>query len=105
MGYTGGTHTLADVRQMVADGRLQLWPASDTAVLTEVVQFPRKRILNYFLAGGNLDAISSLQPGILAWAKSHGCSQATFTGRPGWCRVLTREPGWSPGLVQFERDL
>lgn len=107
LGYTGGTHTLDDVREMVADGRLQLWPSADSFILTEILQYPRQRIVNLFLAGGSLENGSrDIYPVVMDWAREQGCSRATFAGRPGWARTfLTREEGWSAPLVLFERDL
>lgn len=108
LAYTGDppTHTLEDIRDAVADGRLQMWPTENSVVFTEILQYPRKRVLNFFLAGGNLDDMKALQPIILEWGRSQGCDVATFIGRPGWSRTfLTRADGWSPTMLVFEREL
>ncbi len=104
--YAGGTHTLEDVRQAVRHGKLQLWPGVHSAVLTEILDTPRQRELHFFLAGGNLDEIKSGYPHVLSWARSVGCTRATFVGRPGWLRTfLTREEGWTAPTINMQKDL
>jgi hypothetical protein len=107
LGYTGNTHTLDNVRQGIADGVLQLWPAVTSALVTELILYPTGlKVVNFFLAGGNLDEVRSLYPIALGWARSQGCTRATFTGRRGWERTfLTREEGWSPSLTYFTKEL
>ena len=60
--YSGGTHNFDDVAEMVGDHRLQLWPASNSVVLTEIIVYPRLKNLHYFLAGGDLDELSRMRP-------------------------------------------
>ena len=104
--YAGGTHTLDDVRALVEKDLLQLWPGIDSAVLTQIMDYPRQRALHFFLAGGNLDELKRLHPIILKWGIEHGCTRATFAGRRGWERTfLTREEGWTVSSINMEKDL
>jgi len=81
--YSGGTHDFEDVVQMVEDHRLQLWPAKDSVVLTEIIDYPRLKNLHYFLAGGDLDELSKMRPLIESWGKTIGCTRVTLAGRRG----------------------
>lgn len=68
------------------NGTAQLWLGVRCAMVTEVVNRPRT--IHVWLAGGDLQEIVSLIPGIEAWARMMGCSEATIEGRKGWARVL-----------------
>lgn len=107
LGYTGNTHTLDDVRRGIADGLLQLWPAPTSAIVTELITYPTGvKVVNFFLAGGNMAEVKSLYHIVLQWARAEGCTRASFTGRRGWERTfLTRDEGWSPVLTHYTKEL
>ncbi len=107
LGYTGGTHTLDDVRRGIADGSLQLWPAAESALVTELLRYPTGlKVVNFFLAGGNMAEVKRLYHIVIAWARTQGCTRATFTGRRGWERsFLTADEGWSPALTFYTKEL
>jgi hypothetical protein len=85
----GGTHTMDDVLASVACGDMQFWPGARSAIVTEIVQYPRKRACNFFLVGGDLAELLDMKPDIEAWAASVGCDLMQCGGRKGWERVLT----------------
>ena len=104
--YTGGTHNLDDIREAVQSGQMQCWPGVESVVITEIVDTPQKRLLNFFLAAGNLQEIRTLYHTIFDWAKSYGCDSAVILGRHGWERTfLTRDEGWEKKLILYEKDL
>jgi len=106
LGYAGGTHTFEDICSAVEAGSLQYWPCVRSAVITEIIQYPQKRALNFFLAGGDLAELEAMYPTILQWGKDKGCTVAVMSGRKGWERTfLTRTEGWEPQLVVFEKQL
>ena len=55
--YTGGTHEFEDIVDGIRSSRMQLWPSKRGCIVTEIVIYPRKKVLNLFLAGGELDQI------------------------------------------------
>jgi len=103
--YSGGTHNFDDVAEMVGDHRLQLWPASNSVVLTEIIVYPRLKNLHYFLAGGNLDELKKMRPHIEAWGKSVGCTRVTLAGRKGWERTFLKDEGYSPQWSVLAKEL
>jgi hypothetical protein len=103
--YSGGTHEFEDVVQMVEDHRLQLWPAKDSVVLTEIIDYPRLKNLHYFLAGGDLDELSRMRPLIESWGKSVGCTRVTLAGRRGWAKTFLKDEGYSPQWAVLAKDL
>lgn len=101
-----GTHGLGDVQQALAEGRAQLFACATGACVTEVVITPRKKYLRVWLAGGDMDGMRELHPQVIAYARSQGCTSVVMHGRKGWERTfLTREEGWRPTLVTFEREI
>lgn len=105
--YTGGTHAFEDVRDAVSAGSLQFWPGPRSAVITEIIVAPRKKLLNFFLAGGDIHELEGMYPAIEAWGRAQGCTEAMFTGRPGWARsFLTKGQGWKRAKLEvFQKAL
>lgn len=104
LNYSGGTHHLDDIREAVRAGEAQLWPGHRAAVVTEVITYPRKRVCNFFLAGGDLDELLRMLPVIEQWARDMGCAGMTIQGRPGWKRVLGRH-GYAPFFQALGKEL
>lgn len=106
LAYAGHSHTFDDVAEMIESGRAQLWPGPHSAIVTEIIEYPQHRAVNFWLAGGNLAELEVMTPVILAWARDEkGCKRAGFTGRKGWERTFLARDGWQPKLVVFEKSL
>lgn len=88
-----GTHSFEDVAQGVEKGSMQLWPAPKGCLVTEIVVFPQKTVLNIFLGGGDLEQLADMHRDVIAWGKAQGCTGAMITGRQGWVRAF-RKYGW-----------
>lgn len=102
--HGGGTHTIEDVVGCLSTGDAQLFACKDGVVVTEIIQAPRKKYLNVWLAAGNLDGMRFLQGCVMEWAEENQCASVVFHGRRGWERTfLVRDDGWVPTLVTFER--
>lgn len=101
--YSGGTHTYEDVINGVVAGRMQLWPAERGCAVTEIVIYPRKRVLHVFLAGGEMDQILDMINSAVEWGKGQGCTGMTVAGRPGWARVLGKY-GYKPVMTVLEKE-
>ena len=103
--YAGGTHLFEDVKGMVEREECQFWPGVDSCVITQIHFEPRRRILNIFLAGGDLAEIEAMTPLILQWGYEQGCTVAAFTGRRGWERTFLTRTGWTPEMTMFAKEL
>lgn len=93
LAYAEGTHTFDDIVHMVATGRLMWWPLPRGFMVTEIVEYPRTKHLNVFLAGGDLDEIRATQEQLVLVAKLSGCTALSLSGRRGWVKALT-QLGW-----------
>ncbi|HET7111724.1 MAG TPA: hypothetical protein VFI41_12705 [Gemmatimonadales bacterium] len=106
LGYTGGSHTLEDVRKELADGQLQLWPGPRSFILTRLGIHPSgQRVAHVFCMGGVPEELAVMRPVVEAWAKSQGCTRMTALGRRGWERHPLLGNGWSPTMTWFEKEL
>lgn len=74
-------------------------------LVTEIVEFPRHKTLNFFLAAGQMAEVLALSEIVLDWGRMQGCTKATMAGRKGWSRILA-STGWSVNpLVLLEKPL
>ncbi len=102
--YSGGTHSLSDVINGITSGKMQLWPSPKGCIVTEIVVYPRKKMLNVFLGGGELDQLLDMHKDVIAWSKAQGCEAITITGRFGWKKPL-KAHGWKPMHASFIKEI
>ena len=102
--YSGGTHTPVDVAESILRGTMQLWPGPEACAVTEIVVYPRRKVLHVFLAGGNMDKIVDMQKSAEEWGKTQGCTAMTIAGRKGWSRVLA-DNGYREQFVTLAKEL
>lgn len=102
--HGGNTHGFEDIEEGIAAGRLQFWPAPEGCIVTEILQFPRRRALNVFLGGGDMDQLLDMHGDVIRWARDQGCDQLMLCGRRGWERAL-KSRGWKPTHITMTRDL
>tara|TARA_B100000965_G_scaffold215869_1_gene180518 strand:- start:8996 stop:9370 length:375 start_codon:yes stop_codon:yes gene_type:complete len=98
--YSNGTHNFDDVVLGIAESRMQLWAAPKGCIVTEIVVYPQKKVLNLFLAGGDLEQLKDMNTDITTWAKAHGCTGGMLTGRLGWKKALA-PLGWKLINAQY----
>jgi len=98
----GNVHSLSDILEKVRVGKLQLWYDDNSVLLTEVIIYPNERILNFYLAGGDLDELKAMHDDILKEAGQMGIRRARITGRRGWSRVF---PEYKEMFTTFEREI
>ena len=92
--YANGELETQDYLQMILDGSIQLWVASDkekifAAMLTEFIAYPRKKVLRIIaIAGNRMESWMEFFPALEAAALKVGCTGLEAQGRKGWLRVL-----------------
>ena len=100
---SGGTHTLEDMAEQVRTGKSQVWSTENACIVTEINDTPRKRVLHFWLATGDLDAVRELSESVLVWGKQQGCDMATLIGRRGWDKAAPER--WTPVMTVMTRGL
>ena len=101
---SGGTHTFDDIVSAVYSGRMQFWPAEKACAVTEIVTFPRRKVLHIFLAGGDMQQIVDMDESATKFAKANGCSALTIAGRRGWKKVLN-ENGYVESFTTLTKEI
>ena len=105
--HAGDTHKLEDVWALIASGDALLWTTPRSAVVTQIVVFPRRRVLDVWLAGsalGGLSEVLGLLPAAEAWARERGIVEVILTGRLGWSKVL-RHLGFSEQAIIVKKNI
>lgn len=102
--HCGGTHLFEDVVDMVETGQMFFWPAEKSCLVTEVVDYPRKRLLHVFLAAGSLEEIKRMEPSIRAYGEYLGCDAVTLSGRKGWTKAL-KDMGYAHVHTTMGREI
>lgn len=82
--------TLDDVRADLEARRAHLWLGERSAMVTTITDYPAagERLIECWLAGGEMAEILSMTPVIEDWGRKVGCTQAQVCGRRGWVRQL-----------------
>jgi len=104
LAYSGNTHTFDDVAMMILQGKLMYWPLKNSCIIGEVLTYPQRKDLHFFISAGDLTEITAMQPQLIETAKSLGCSSLSIAGRPGWIKPL-RELGWKHHSTNLWLDL
>ena len=103
--YCRGTHRIEDIERLIAEGKLQFWPGKRSAVVTEILEYPQLKALNFFLVGGDLSELLEWEPSFIAWAKALGCTRISqVLGRRGWEPTL-KPLGYKTTLSVMLKDI
>lgn len=100
----GNTHDIEDVRDMITQGRAYLFSGANAVIVAEIIQYPRKRVLNFWLAAGDLSELIKLEEKVSNFGKSIGIFHQEFRGRFGW-RDIAKKHGWTPITQVWVRDV
>lgn len=103
--YSLDTHDIQDIQNDLVNNKLQLWPGEKSVIVTQILEYPKKRVMHVFLAGGDIKDIESRTDGITAWAKLIGCNTITLTGRPGWVKSFLKNKGYKTTQVYLSKEI
>ena len=104
LSYSRGTHTVGDVVAQILCGAAQLWEDTDALIVTEIIETPRRKVVHFWLATGEMAPVIQLHYRVLDWAKEQGCTLATLAGRKGWAKALAGV-GWETDMVFMGQEL
>jgi hypothetical protein len=89
----GDVMTFDDMIELARAGRIQLWADDESVVATEIMVYPRKKVLNLFLAAGRLPAVMAWHPKLTQFCHDNEVDLMVAFGAPGWGRIGRRN-GW-----------
>lgn len=100
---SGDLYTLDDIVALIKEGKMQGFTNGDSWVITQVNDFPRRKVLEIaFVIGYVGDAIGAL-PEIYEYARKVGATRVTAFGRDGWWGY--HQPGWNRVGTMYAKDL
>lgn len=99
-----GFEAIEDVERLIAESKYQFWPGRHAAVVTEIAQYPQKRVLVVQHAGGDMGELIDMEPSIAAFARVAACDAIMGFGRLGWKRIWERR-GYRFGWVAMVKHL
>tara|TARA_R110000824_G_scaffold73931_1_gene188206 strand:+ start:1146 stop:1520 length:375 start_codon:yes stop_codon:yes gene_type:complete len=82
------THDFEDIKEGVLNGRYHLWHGEDACIITEFIEYPKYRVLNVFLGGGDLKKLMIMRKSVEKFGKETGCKKLVASGRKGWLKVF-----------------
>ena len=88
-----GTHNVADMIARIESGNCELWVEGEGLLVTKIEEWPRMRVMRFWLAAGKLADVMALEPRVIERAREAGCTGMVIDGRKGWGKVLSE--GWS----------
>ena len=102
-----GCYLEADVAMACMAGQWQLWVSGSggeikAVLITEILNFPRKRKCLLRYAAGTLGGILPHWEVFASWAREQGCDMVEIYGREGWEKTL---PEWKKCHAVFQREL
>ena len=92
LAISGDLFNLDDIDECLTNGEMQGHVEGCTWALTQVHDWPRRRVVNILFVAGFVQDIQALEAKIEEWAKSIGADRITAVGRDGWWEYRT--PGW-----------
>jgi hypothetical protein len=91
-----GFYTFEDVMERIADGRMQSFHEEGAFIVTQISNYPRKKVVDIVLVVGELQKIKWLEEEIMNFAKTVGAELVMASaGRKGWWNKSIRTEGWN----------
>jgi len=98
-----GLYSLQDIGDALREGKMQGHVAQDTWAITQVSDYPKRRVVDISYVVGNLAGSLELEGKITEWAKAHHADLITAVGREGWWEHRT--PGWRKTGTLYSKDI
>lgn len=98
----GGFYTFADVMERIHDGRFQSFAHGDSWAVTQVCEFPQKKVLDIVFIVGSLKELEIVYSDILGFVAEQGITYGMANGRRGF--IEKAFPGWKFVSATFVKD-
>lgn len=104
LNIAGNLHTLEDILDAINAGKMQSFAEGDTWCVTQIEQYPRRKVLDIVYVVGDINEVDAGYRRIIDFACAQGCSIIRAYGRIGWSKFL-RERGWEPQSILFHKEI
>jgi hypothetical protein len=99
------THGMQDFADGVENGTMQLWHGEKSAIVTEIHDYPLKKVILVSIAGGDIRELEEIAPHIVKFAQHMGCNRIVLAGRRGWSRTFLRNMAFKPTHYWMSKEL
>jgi hypothetical protein len=96
--------TVEQVEQRIESGQYQFFAAPTWAVITEVQEYPNRRVLMVMYAGGSLEEMMANEHELKIFANAAQCDGVGIAGRLAWLRILPKY-GYRFAAVLMLKDI
>ena len=103
--YADGTFNIIDVVDGIARGDMQFWPDKTAASVSQIIDYPRKKVLHIFLLGGDMDGAKDIERKLVAWGKYQRSRAITLTGRLGWSKSFLKDIGYQSSSISMSKEI
>ena len=81
-------YNLSDIKEKIHQGEFHIWGGKNSVMITEIVEFPRVKVLNLLFGGGDYKELEEMFPSFEQFARHFGCKSIYVGGRKGWLRKI-----------------
>lgn len=96
-------YTFEEVIERIYSGQFQSFADGDSWVVTQVVEYPRYKVVEIVFMAGVRGDFEVLEAKVSKFAKNIGAKRVFATARPGFERYML--PGWEKKAVLFSKEI
>lgn len=96
-------YEIEDVECKIKEGTFLLWTGKQSAMITEIIEFPRKKTCNLLFCGGDYKELVEITKTIEEFCRLSGITKIFGGGRRGWLRKI-KHLGWKNEFL-ISKDL
>lgn len=100
----GHIHNFEDIIEALRSGRMQSLAEGNTWAVTQIQDFPRRRVLDVLYVVGDWPDVLNGYRRLIDLACENDCTLIRAHGRPGWGKLLA-EYGWTQAATVFHKEL
>lgn len=105
LAIAGDAYALEDILAAINEGQMQSFVEGESWVVTQIVDFPRKRYLEIVFAIGNLPELKLIYPRLEIYAREIAADGLRAFGRPGWMKQFEIDKhGWVETTRVYVRE-
>jgi len=101
----GGFYSFADIISAIDEGRMQSFAEGESWAVTQIIDFPRRRMVDVVLLVGNKKDFAALTKQVEDFAVRQGIDCIHGTPRKGFGNDTYRPEGWKLVGVCIMREL
>ncbi|QIG66097.1 acetyltransferase [Ochrobactrum phage vB_OspP_OH] len=99
----GGLYKFSDIIMAIREGKMQSFSLGRTWVVTQVHEFPRRKVVDIVFVIGDMEDVAQIEPEVEAFAHRIGATLLMANGRLGWLK--RHFEGWKAVSCNFVREI